>query len=73
MDKEQAVLFCVHGAGYSALSFALLTRYMPGIAIISVDLRGHGIACSYSLELFGLITGRVFRIITRWHGRRVDD
>lgn len=45
-DREQAVLVCHHGAGYGALSFALLarevTRLMPDLAIIAIDCRAHG-------------------------------
>ncbi|PJF19325.1 Protein phosphatase methylesterase 1 [Paramicrosporidium saccamoebae] len=57
-DEEQAVLFTHHGAGYSALSFATLTRELcleyPHIAVVSIDARAHGSSsgdeCDLSLD-----------------------
>lgn len=45
-DREQAVLLCHHGAGYTGLTFAPLAaelrRQHPDVALISVDARAHG-------------------------------
>ena len=38
------ILFCLHGAGHSALSFASLAGVLKDrFRIISYDFRGHGI------------------------------
>lgn len=54
-DREQAVLVCHHGAGYGALSFALLARevasLMPDLAIIALDCRAHGESSGQEEEL----------------------
>lgn len=46
-DKEQPLVFLIHGAGYSALSFATLTKHliteMSDVAIVAMDMRSHGI------------------------------
>ncbi|KAG2566431.1 hypothetical protein PVAP13_7NG192500 [Panicum virgatum] len=41
--SEGPVVFCLHGGGYSGLSFALAARQMKDKArVVSMDLRGHG-------------------------------
>ncbi|KAK1384287.1 Protein phosphatase methylesterase 1 [Heracleum sosnowskyi] len=41
--KEGPVVFCLHGGGYSGLSFALAARKIKQEArIVAMDLRGHG-------------------------------
>ncbi|XP_071737214.1 uncharacterized protein [Rutidosis leptorrhynchoides] len=41
--KEGPVVFCLHGGGYSGLSFAISTRVIKEKArVVAMDLRGHG-------------------------------
>nr|CAB3484604.1 unnamed protein product [Digitaria exilis] len=41
--SEGPVVFCLHGGGYSVLSFALAARQMKEKArVVAMDLRGHG-------------------------------
>ncbi|ONK57754.1 uncharacterized protein A4U43_C09F3750 [Asparagus officinalis] len=41
--SEGPVVFCLHGGGYSGLSFALTTRKIKERArVVAMDLRGHG-------------------------------
>jgi protein phosphatase methylesterase 1 len=41
--SEGPVVFCLHGGGYSGLSFALAASRMKEKArVVSMDLRGHG-------------------------------
>ncbi|KAF8703205.1 hypothetical protein HU200_031993 [Digitaria exilis] len=41
--SEGPVVFCLHGGGYSGLSFALAARQMKEKArVVAMDLRGHG-------------------------------
>lgn len=42
---EGAVVFCLHGAGYSGLSFALVAGMMKEkVRVVAMDLRGHGLS-----------------------------
>uniref|UniRef100_A0A0E0H1A6 Protein phosphatase methylesterase 1 n=1 Tax=Oryza nivara TaxID=4536 RepID=A0A0E0H1A6_ORYNI len=42
-ESEGPVVFCLHGGGYSGLSFALAASRMKEKArVVSMDLRGHG-------------------------------
>ena len=41
--SEGPVVFCLHGGGYSGLSFALAANQIKGKArVVAMDLRGHG-------------------------------
>ncbi|KAI3765391.1 hypothetical protein L2E82_15424 [Cichorium intybus] len=41
--KEGPVVFCLHGGGYSGLSFAISARIIKDKArVVAMDLRGHG-------------------------------
>ena len=40
--KKGPNLFCLHGAGHSALSFSLLSELSKNYRLISYDFRGHG-------------------------------
>ncbi|KVH96706.1 Alpha/beta hydrolase fold-1 [Cynara cardunculus var. scolymus] len=41
--KEGPVVFCLHGGGYSGLSFAMSSRLIKEKArVVAMDLRGHG-------------------------------
>ena len=39
--KDGPILFCLHGAGHSALSFSLLSELSKNHRLISYDFRGH--------------------------------
>ena len=39
--KASPILFCLHGAGHSALSFSLLSELSKNYRLISYDFRGH--------------------------------
>lgn len=41
-NKKGPNLFCLHGAGHSALSFSLLSELSKNFRLISYDFRGHG-------------------------------
>ena len=41
-DKDGPILFCLHGAGHSALSFSLLSDISTKYKLVSYDFRGHG-------------------------------
>jgi len=41
-NKKGPNLFCLHGAGHSALSFSLLSELSKNYRLISYDFRGHG-------------------------------
>ena len=41
-SKKGPNLFCLHGAGHSALSFSLLSELSKNYRLISYDFRGHG-------------------------------
>ncbi|XP_011620967.1 protein phosphatase methylesterase 1 isoform X1 [Amborella trichopoda] len=41
------IVFCIHGGGYSGLSFAIAARQMKEKAqVVAMDMRGHGRSCT---------------------------
>lgn len=40
--NKAPIIFCLHGAGHSALSFSLLSKLSQDFRIVSYDFRGHG-------------------------------
>lgn len=43
--NEGALYFCIHGAGHSALSFALLAKEVKKFGmLVAFDLKGHGMS-----------------------------
>ncbi|KAJ7561347.1 hypothetical protein O6H91_03G024800 [Diphasiastrum complanatum] len=43
--NDGPVVFCLHGGGYSGLSFALVAKQMKGkVRVVSMDMRGHGLS-----------------------------
>ncbi|KAL8125115.1 hypothetical protein AgCh_012696 [Apium graveolens] len=69
--KEGPVVFCLHGGGYSGLSFALAARKIKQEArIVAMDLRGHGKSSTENdLDLsIERLCGDVLAVIKTMHG-----
>ena len=50
------ILFCLHGAGHSALSFSLLASLSNNYRVISYDFRAHGFNISQPEEDLSMVT-----------------
>uniref|UniRef100_R7WBN1 protein phosphatase methylesterase-1 n=1 Tax=Aegilops tauschii TaxID=37682 RepID=R7WBN1_AEGTA len=69
--SEGPVVFCLHGGGYSGLSFALAANQIKGKArVVAMDLRGHGkSSTSDDLDLsIETLTNDVIAVIRTLYG-----
>nr|TKW04541.1 hypothetical protein SEVIR_7G117100v2 [Setaria viridis] len=69
--SDGPVVFCLHGGGYSGLSFALAARQMKDKArVVAMDLRGHGKSTtSNDLDLsIETLTNDVIAVIRTMYG-----
>ncbi|CAN6275773.1 unnamed protein product [Urochloa humidicola] len=69
--SEGPVVFCLHGGGYSGLSFALAASHMKDKArVVAMDLRGHGKSTtSNDLDLsIDTLTNDVIAVIRTMYG-----
>ncbi|CAL5027315.1 unnamed protein product [Urochloa decumbens] len=69
--SEGPVVFCLHGGGYSGLSFALAASHMKDKArVVAMDLRGHGKSTtSNDLDLsIETLTNDVIAVIRKMYG-----
>ncbi|XP_048130724.1 protein phosphatase methylesterase 1 isoform X3 [Rhodamnia argentea] len=69
--EEGPVVFCLHGGGYSGLSFALsASKIKEKARVVAVDLRGHGKSCTENeLDLsIETLCNDVLAILKRMYG-----